>query len=434
VDIGRELLAADSRNPRGFFEDLSFLQFHERALLDRGTTPYVGPEFIFEATSAEREEAKRLVSEREGLPLWGWKDPRSSLFLDFWHEILPDARFLFVYRHPLEVLLSLVRRSEAHTAGLLEGLTAWVAYNARILSFREKHPQACLLCHTVTALHHPEDLGHLMTSRLGIQLSLDRSTVESLYHREELKRLPLSNAVETVFSSVHPEAMALYERLDEQADQASERAPDSGGQELEAELGKLSRAVVSFDRPQPAARVRGLLLLLLAALDPKSLERYYEEHGRYVLHLERDRGRLQSALDAEATTVRRQSEWIETVESNNRAKQEWIETQDAAISNQDAALSSQKGWIETLEGNNRAKQEWIEALEANNRAKQEWIEALEADNRAKQQAIDAVEGELKRIQNSDAWRVGRRLAASAPGRLALRLLRRARPEADKEPA
>lgn len=405
VDIGRNLMASDTRNPRGFFEDLDFFYFHERALQDRGTTPYVRHEFLFEATSAEREEAARLVAARQAMPLWGWKDPRSALFLEFWHEVLPEARFLFVYRHPLEVLLSLVRRVEAHTVGLLEGLTTWVEYNSRILAFREKHPEACLLCHTLTALSRPEDLGRLIASRLGVPISLDRSTVESLYHREELRRLPRSGHLDDVLREAYPEAMAVYERLEAQAELASGEEHPAIEPDREAGFERLSRAMACLERPHPASRVRGLLVLLLATLDPELLERYYPEHERYVFNLEREGGRLQAALEAESKALRQQAEWLGLVEANNAKKQEWIEMQEGAI--------------KTLEGETRACKEWIQTLET--------------DNQAKQRVIDVVEAELRGIHGSDAWRVAQRLSASAPGRLAIRLLRRRR-VADKEPA
>ncbi|HZT41605.1 MAG TPA: sulfotransferase [Chthonomonadaceae bacterium] len=46
-----------------------------------------------------------------GWPLaWGWKEPRTTLFASIWAEIFPEARFLHVVRHPLDVAISLQRR------------------------------------------------------------------------------------------------------------------------------------------------------------------------------------------------------------------------------------------------------------------------------------------------------------------------------------
>lgn len=43
---------------------------------------------------------------------WGWKDPRSTLTLDFWLEIFPEARVIHVVRHGVDVADSLHRRQQ----------------------------------------------------------------------------------------------------------------------------------------------------------------------------------------------------------------------------------------------------------------------------------------------------------------------------------
>lgn len=41
---------------------------------------------------------------------WGWKDPRTSILLDFWMQVFPNAKILHVYRHPIDVASSLSKR------------------------------------------------------------------------------------------------------------------------------------------------------------------------------------------------------------------------------------------------------------------------------------------------------------------------------------
>ena len=58
--MGDELIEANSANPRGYFEDVDFYEFHEQLLHDRGLTYlYVDPEFSFEPTDAEVSRARR---------------------------------------------------------------------------------------------------------------------------------------------------------------------------------------------------------------------------------------------------------------------------------------------------------------------------------------------------------------------------------------
>jgi hypothetical protein len=42
--------------------------------------------------------------------VWGWKEPRTTLFVPAWLKIFPDAKILHVVRHPLDVALSIQHR------------------------------------------------------------------------------------------------------------------------------------------------------------------------------------------------------------------------------------------------------------------------------------------------------------------------------------
>jgi Sulfotransferase family len=50
--------------------------------------------------------------------LWGWKEPRTTLFAPLWLKLFPGARIIDVIRHPLSVALSLRQRElRFRTAG-----------------------------------------------------------------------------------------------------------------------------------------------------------------------------------------------------------------------------------------------------------------------------------------------------------------------------
>lgn len=58
VHIGDQLLPPYPDNPRGYFEDVEFYEFHEQLLHERSLTYlYVDTDFVFEPTSADRERA-----------------------------------------------------------------------------------------------------------------------------------------------------------------------------------------------------------------------------------------------------------------------------------------------------------------------------------------------------------------------------------------
>src|SRR5450759_4073672 len=113
VRMGDRLLPADRGNPTGYFEDVDFLELNRRILVactpeEDGHRDWGWTESeVFDAGQlpAYRDAAAALVVARDrvGRP-WGWKDPRTSMLLDFWDDVIgSDAHFLLLYRHPWEV-------------------------------------------------------------------------------------------------------------------------------------------------------------------------------------------------------------------------------------------------------------------------------------------------------------------------------------------
>ena len=118
VDIGRRLLPGDRNNRHGYFEDEEFLELQRRMVAaccpqesegwpDWGFTS--DGRFLEEGLVPFRDTAAGLAHGGARHGVWGWKDPRSTLLLDFWRELLPKARFVGVFRAPWEVADSIRR-------------------------------------------------------------------------------------------------------------------------------------------------------------------------------------------------------------------------------------------------------------------------------------------------------------------------------------
>jgi hypothetical protein len=104
--------------------------------------------------------------------VWGWKEPRTVLLLDFWHELLPDAVYLLIFRHPLAVLDSLIRRGDAEIQRRrVLGLRSWLAYNELLVDFASKHRQRCLVVDIGSVIHAPSALLAGLETRFGLRLA-----------------------------------------------------------------------------------------------------------------------------------------------------------------------------------------------------------------------------------------------------------------------
>jgi hypothetical protein len=165
--------------------------------------------------------ARTIVAARDRFPLWGWKDPRTCLFLGFWEPILPQADFLFLYRHPVDVALSLWRRGndpELRQDPWLS-IRSWEAYNRRLLEFRACHPDRVFLANIPALTLDFEDF--LRRLHLKLALPLSNGRVASNFVPEELAAL---NPPHHAWDSLIPCALALFRELDECADLPSRRA------------------------------------------------------------------------------------------------------------------------------------------------------------------------------------------------------------------
>lgn len=154
--IGQQLMPAGVGNKKGHFEDEQFVKLH-RLLLRENTYPWQRwsrlPEFK-QATTV----LLSTVLTRHQQP-WGWKDPRTCLFIDKWHQVFPDARAVVIFRKPEDVVDSLIRREFAAQQRRRNRLAAWlalinyrinqkkiannylqewIAYNQKIIEFLER--------------------------------------------------------------------------------------------------------------------------------------------------------------------------------------------------------------------------------------------------------------------------------------------------------
>jgi O-antigen biosynthesis protein len=136
LELGPEsdLMPPQADNPEGFWEHLGFVALNEELLNELGGAwdlpPRADENFTHARVDPLRMKARLLIERFESARVWGWKDPRNSLTLPFWQDLLQGLKTLVVVRNPLEVAYSM---RERNGTSFSLGLRLWEIYNRRLL-------------------------------------------------------------------------------------------------------------------------------------------------------------------------------------------------------------------------------------------------------------------------------------------------------------
>lgn len=124
------VLRKHESNRKGTREHLGIVALHEEILAYSGGS-WRDPPATIAWTDAHRARRDKILASFDGVELWGFKDPRTVLLLDFWRERLADSLELVgVFREPTAVVSSLLAR-DGGTPG--EWLALWERYNQDLL-------------------------------------------------------------------------------------------------------------------------------------------------------------------------------------------------------------------------------------------------------------------------------------------------------------
>jgi colanic acid/amylovoran biosynthesis glycosyltransferase len=193
--LGGRLKGPSRFNPEGYFEDLDVIHFHEQLLAANGANWEVWQTLQDIRVSEEQEVAARelLAVKFGGREVWGWKDPRTTLFLDFWNRLLPNAHWVLVVRRPGETVSSLLRRGDAWLEGenpvrkARMALRLWMHYNRCLLRFARAHRERVLLLVVPDDLSPThQDLVNLIITRRW-RVGLDQVNFGSVYDPSLMK-------------------------------------------------------------------------------------------------------------------------------------------------------------------------------------------------------------------------------------------------------
>jgi hypothetical protein len=108
--------AAD--NPKGHWEHSEIVSLNEAVLERFGGSWDEPPQLPLDWEKSSliedlKQRAQSLIDDQfSGVPLWGWKDPRTCITLPFWQQLLPNMRYVICLRNPSDVAGSLQSRND----------------------------------------------------------------------------------------------------------------------------------------------------------------------------------------------------------------------------------------------------------------------------------------------------------------------------------
>lgn len=169
------LVGANQSNPYGHYEDVDFLVLQKAILASNGAKWFRNISSDLTVDESKRDVAHSLIEKRRA-DLgngWGFKNPQSTLFLDFWEQ-WPEARFLLIFREPRAVMNSIYRRMGKQIYwrpdAWIDMARACAIYNRRVADFRKAHPQKTFLINSADLLENPARVLGAASQKIGLPI------------------------------------------------------------------------------------------------------------------------------------------------------------------------------------------------------------------------------------------------------------------------
>jgi hypothetical protein len=377
-DESDSLLAHSALKLAGIAEANSFRdgEFSPRTLTERirhayklngnGPPSYaqVSPAMVWQALSVD------LLLANLDTEAWGWADPASIYFLDYWRGFDPGFKFVLVYSSPERILARLLERETYEPETIERALATWRSYNEELLRFHNANPECAVLVNAEIVGESPADF----LSKVREQFELDLWRInEPIALDNKVSAAALWSA--STMLSGFPEVAALFEELQSVAD-LPRIAPPS-----QERLAKDARSeFVALSKDLAAARSRDEVNV--AAI--QTLEEANESLRQAVAALEADRDQ---ATRAEEQRARRDAAEID------RLKADLVETraENSLLLRQIQEVQSE---LEALFLRHKALEAELDAA----RLRGAEAERAKSTNVLLQQQIGEAQGELERLR------------------------------------
>ncbi|OGW38362.1 MAG: hypothetical protein A2Y97_14385 [Nitrospirae bacterium RBG_13_39_12] len=122
-------------NLKGNHENPRIMNLHDELLKRKGGSWQEPPEVVVWPKDLKKIRDE-IIRDYAGKTCWGFKDPRTLLVLEGWMEVILSLQLVGIYRHPLLVAESLLRRDKF---SIEKGLSLWARYNEKLLTYYKKY-------------------------------------------------------------------------------------------------------------------------------------------------------------------------------------------------------------------------------------------------------------------------------------------------------
>jgi GT2 family glycosyltransferase/glycosyltransferase involved in cell wall biosynthesis len=208
-------------NPEGFWEHLGFVAVNDELLNELGGAwdlpPKADENFRDSRLDPLRMKARLLVEGFGSATVWGWKDPRNSLTLPFWQDVLPGLKTLITVRNPLEVAHSMRERNGTSYSF---GLRLWEIYNRRLIEAASKHER--LVTHYDLFFENAEKELRRIANSIGLPDAKIRTAAQLVTTRRRHTHFTIDQLID---ARVPEEVIELYRALITEASARKRNAP-----------------------------------------------------------------------------------------------------------------------------------------------------------------------------------------------------------------
>lgn len=190
------LMASGPDNEPGFWENARLVKVNDDLLALFGGSwdnpPYLPVDWLDDSRlDPLREEAQAVSGSGFSQQLRAWKDPRNSLLLDFWEQLLPIDHIVVALRDPRDVAASLHKRD-----GFSKEKSAWLWLRYTLSAITTKAPRS--LVRFDELVDQPVAVARRLAIELGLEsddqvLEKVRSRVDKDLRHHHVRDVPGQN-------------------------------------------------------------------------------------------------------------------------------------------------------------------------------------------------------------------------------------------------